>query len=113
MKRIGWLLAAALFSASGVAQAETVQCKGLTFKAVTVEGVRDDGFEFQNKLIVVLNGQCGGKTYMHAGLNHPAFDGFLAIALAVKEGKKTVNIAVNTSKQTERSNQIAYIELGD
>ncbi len=98
-----------IYLSMNITLADTIDCKDLKIISVTVEGPRDDGFVFQNKLIIQLNGLCAGKQYMHADLNHPAFDGFLSVALTAKTLEKFVKVAVNTSSTTFASNQIAYI----
>lgn len=111
MKIFGFVVAAAVLVTPTAARAEVAQCKALTFKAVTVEGARDDGHFFANKLIVTLSAACGGKTYMHLDMTDPSYLPTLHLALAVKASGKPANVAVNTSKATPLSNQIAYIEF--
>ena len=93
------------------AQASTHDCKNVSIKHVYVEGPRDDNFEFQNKLIIQLDGNCYGRSYLHADLHHPAFDGFLAVALQAKAYNLRANVSINTSKSTSRSYQIAYVGI--
>lgn len=89
--------------------AATINCDNMKLDSVIVEGSRDDGHFFQNKLIIKLEGECNGKIYAHADLNHPAFNAFLAIALAAKASEKFVSISVNSNNVTPISNQIAII----
>lgn len=96
---------------SGISWAERVACHGVMLGNVAVQGPRDDNHFFQNRLTIKLIEDCAGKRYIHANLDHPAFDGFLSVALTAKTLKKAVNIAVNTSQATSISNQIAYISL--
>lgn len=91
----------------------TTDCADVSLLSVTVEGNRDDSHEFQNKLILEIDKPCAGKKYLHADLSHPAFDGFLSIALAAKSMNKRVNVSVNSSNVTSASIQIAYIYLKD
>ncbi len=101
-----WLM----FSAHN-AQAATIECSSVELNSVVVEGNRDDGHFFQNHLILFLANECGEKKYAHVALEHPAFNGFLSIALAAKSAGKRVNIAVNTNDATAISYQLAYISL--
>ncbi|WP_459780166.1 hypothetical protein [Photobacterium sp. R1] len=96
---------------SSISMAETIDCEGITLDKVTVEGSRDDKHFFENKLVIKLIQSCGGKSYVHADLSHPAFNGFLSVALAAKAAERKVNISVNTSDTTELSNQVAYIGI--
>jgi hypothetical protein len=89
----------------------TVDCHNIKLDVVAVEGPRDDGHFFQNKLILKMNKQCSGKIYAHANLNHPAFNGFLSAALSAKATDQSVTVSVNTNNTTISSNQIAYIAL--
>ncbi|WP_419227331.1 hypothetical protein [Alteromonas sp. OM2203] len=91
--------------------AGVVSCNDMTVKNVTVEGKRDDGFYFENKLIVEYNQPCAGKKYTHTNLSNPAFNGFLSIALAAKSTDSKVEIAINSSNTTPQSNQLAYISI--
>jgi hypothetical protein len=111
MKLIASLVLAVAILVPVTARAEIAQCKGLTLKSVVVESTREDNHFFASKLILTLNGECGGKGYAHLELNDPAFNGILTIALAAKAANKPVNIAVNKSKATQLSFQIAYLEL--
>lgn len=103
-----WLM----FSAHN-AQAATIECQGAFLKSVVVEGNRDDGHFFQNHLVLSLESECGEKKYAHVALAHPAFSGFLSVALAAKAAGKRVNIAVNTNDATAISYQLAYISLSE
>ena len=91
--------------------AATTDCKNIAIQTVAVEGPRDDNHFFQNKLVLVLDKPCAGKTYVHAALTHPAFDGFLTTALTAKTTNTKVTVSVNTSNTTNLSNQIAYIAI--
>lgn len=93
--------------------AATTDCADVGLIGVIVEGNRDDSHEFQNKLILEIDKPCVGKKYLHADLSHPAFNGFLSIALAAKSMNKRVNVSVNSSNVTSASIQIAYIYLKD
>ena len=86
-------------------------CDNVKLKTVVVEGPRDDNFYLQNKLVLKLDQECFGMDYVHAGLKHPAFSGFLAIALAAKAADTPVRIAINTNTTTPLSHQIAFIQL--
>ena len=94
-------------------QAATVECQGVLLKSVVVEGNRDDGFYFQNRLVLHLETLCGDKNYADFTLDNPAFSGFLSVALAAKSAAKRVDIAVNTSTATPISYQLAYIALAE
>ena len=91
--------------------AATTDCHNVKLVGVTVEGPRDDNHFFENKLVLKLDKECDGKNYAIADLNHPAFNGFLSIALTAKSTGKPVSISVNSSSQTKLSNQIAWIGL--
>lgn len=91
--------------------AATTDCHNVKLVSVTVEGHRDDNHFFENKLVLKLNKECDGKSYAHADLNHPAFNGFLSIALTAKSSEKLVSISINSNNKTSLSNQIAYISL--
>ncbi len=91
--------------------AATIDCHNMKLESVIVEGPRDDNHFFENKLIIKFDQECNGKSYVHADLTHPAFNGFLSIALAAKASEKLVSISVNSSNTTQLSNQIAYIAL--
>lgn len=91
--------------------AATTDCHNIKLESVTVEGPRDDNHFFENKLVLKLDQECGGKNYVHADLNHPAFNGFLSIALTAKSSEKLVSISINSNSNTQLSNQIAYISL--
>lgn len=93
--------------------AATTECADVGLIGVTVEGNRDDSHEFQNKMILEIDKPCAGKKYLHADLSHPAFNGFLSIALAAKSMNKRVTVSVNSSNVTYASIQIAYIYLKD
>lgn len=101
------------FFVSYTCLAATTDCADVGLIGVTVEGNRDDSHEFQNKLILEIDKPCAGKKYLHADLSHPAFNGFLSIALAAKSMNKRVNVSVNSSNVTYASIQIAYINLMD
>jgi len=92
-------------------QAATIECAGVLLKSVVVEGNRDDGHFFQNRIILSLDGECGEKKYAHVDLTHPAFNAFLSVALAAKSAGKKVNIGLNTNSATSISYQLAYISL--
>jgi hypothetical protein len=111
MKFFAGLVAVGILAASGAAHAEVAQCKAVALKSVTVESNRDDNHEFNKKLILTLNGECGGKNFAHLDLGDPAFEGILSIALAAKAANRPINLAVNKSKATSLSYQIAYVEL--
>ncbi len=91
------------------ATAATEDCHNIKLESVTVEGPRDDNHFFANKLVLKLDQECSGKSYAHADLSHPAFNGFLSVALAAKNSNLAVTVSVNSSKQTDLSNQIAYL----
>ncbi|WP_283130814.1 hypothetical protein [Enterovibrio norvegicus] len=102
-------IAAALISSSAIA--ETVDCTNMGIVGVYVEGKRDDNFFFQNRMVIKYSKDCGGKRWSHTDIDNRAMSGFLSIALAAKASGKKVNIATNTSTQTQLSNQLAYIGL--
>ncbi|MCS4306778.1 hypothetical protein M2404_001103 [Rheinheimera pacifica] len=91
----------------------TVDCANMVISSVTVEGPRDDQHVFQNKLLILFQSECASKRYVHASLDHPAFNGFLSIALAAKASNRKVHIGVNTNEQTGASNQLAHISIAD
>ena len=96
---------------SSFSMAETTNCTGITLVNVAVQVPRDDNHFFQNRLTIKLAQECAGKSRIHAKLDHPAFNGFLSLALTAKSSGKPVDIAVNTNQATSISNQIAYISL--
>ena len=83
----------------------------MVIKSVAVEGARDDGFYFQNKMLITLGGKCGEKNITHTDITNPIMNSFLSIALSAKAMGKKVNVGINTSNQTKRSNQLAYISF--
>ncbi len=93
--------------------AATTNCSEVRLIGVVVEGDRDDKHEFQNKLILEIDKPCAGKKYLHADLTHPAFNGFLSVALAAKSMDRLVTVSVNSSNVTSESIQLAYIYLRD
>lgn len=93
--------------------AATYDCESVKLLNVTMQGNRDDGFYFQNKLTLLLSEECGGKKYAHADIKNTSLPGFLSIALSAKAMNKPVNISVNTNNSTSLSNQIAYIGISE
>ena len=93
------------------ATAQTINCSDLAIDSVVVEGARDDGNYFQNKLIIKLSEECGGQLYAHMDNQNPAFNGLLSMALTASTTQKPVNIGVNTNNTTKLSNQLAYISI--
>ena len=89
--------------------AETISCENVPITSLYAQGDRDDGFVFHNKFVIEFAGGCGGKTWAHFDLSNPAASSFISTALSAKAMGKNVIIGVNTSNQTNLSNQLAYI----
>lgn len=96
--------------------AETVTCEDIYIETVTVEGDRDDGMEFANKLIITfkdqngLNYRCGGEKYSHLELDHIAAKPLLSLALSAQVTGREVIVLVNTNdKISTISNQLSAI----
>ncbi|HEY0924138.1 hypothetical protein [Rheinheimera pacifica] len=107
------ILSVMLMIFHATSQSATVDCANMVINSVTVEGPRDDQHVFQNKLLILFQSECASKRYVHASLDHPAFNGFLSIALAAKASNRKVHIGVNTNEQTGASNQLAHISIVD
>lgn len=100
-----------------ISHASVVNCNNVYIKSVSVQGIRDDGFQFENELILTLidaNGQdvnCSGKQYIYLSNSDANYPAMLSIAMAAKMSGKAVNISVNTSSSTSISNRLAIISL--
>jgi hypothetical protein len=118
VNRIKFLICVLALSVTGFTYSDTVTCKNLYLKVVSIQGDRDDNMGFANHLILSFKDKndvvqrCAGAPYVHLSLNHQAVGQLHANALAAKMANSEVFILVNTNdKISALSNQLSAIGI--
>lgn len=112
IKNILTLFSVAIFSGFPLTSNAAIHSCGMqTINNFYVQGDRDDGYDHANKVVVILNSDCNGKTQAYIENAHPAFQGILSTLHTAFVAGHQVHLYINTSKAAGDAFQISLLQV--
>ena len=102
-----------LLSTSLYTHSAYLDCGVVKLNEVMIQGDRDDGHPHANSLYLVIDSFCDGANGFYIKNTHPAYNGFVSLALTAYSTTKKINMAVNTSNKIDGSTQISILRTAD
>ena len=114
-----WLVSVLSVLLPPIGHAELIECPQRKIDAIYVQGDRDDGFPYANKLVIRIDAACGedapynkpGYNQVYIDNSHPAYNGFLSAALTAYASNKKVSVYVNNSKSIGSAYELSILLL--
>ena len=90
---------------------ELIECPQRTLTHVFVQGDRDDGHPYANKLVIWFDEPCDGKTQAYVDNNHPSYNSLVSIVLTAFTTDRKVVLHLNNSKTSAQAVELSIVTL--
>ena len=91
--------------------ADLISCGPREIIELYVQADRDDNYPHENKLVIVFDGSCNGKSQAYIENTHPAYSGLLSTALMAFSTNIPVGSYINSSLTIGQANQLSILAL--